>query len=991
MLTLSVPSKKIKLWKNKDAVSGEVSVEANLQNPNAPLPPGDNPIVKTSFQVQGGSKLELGTAGAVSLGVKAGASAILVPIWQKHTAAAGSLVSQYDLAGSLTPKNMLLALAVGTEAGVSAEGSFQYSVLSAGATLEAGVDAGYVQVKSYGRNEKFGSVIEDFFSNLQVPSTITEPPAKGEVVAFEYGGYLNFGINASAGYEIKGTKAISIRDLKLSEHYQLGIVGKLGLTGSVAGRYSVEVRQGDDPDWARVIVRRKQSKEMAFAADVSVDGELQSEGLPQSGKEFLGAILGVNAKNWINMIDGFVDKAGNLSSIDDIKKRVDGLAGDFIEEWVGKAVDELPPGAEDFLGRVQKVVNSYRQLENNAVSLFDRYFDPLADRTEELTGHLLKLKKMTSWDQLEGEVNPMLWNIVRQLTDGDPLGWALGKVDLPGVGSVPSLVELKKRVDSTLSLIQDDAHEEIRRVIRLAKEQFHLDHLMDGLEQVSSSTNLKNLASSKLKHFASRLIGQELDKLENSKEIKKAAADIQEIVSMRDDFWKTFDEKLKDAAKQTFSLKLHAEYRRASERDALVDIDIRLKEKGQALPTGQQLMESAGRGDFRKILAQYQPKFVRLREGVLTHRITRESAFKFNIVGWHLNHSYESIHKLMVASKQQIVASENGQITVFTTLDMGVDSEKRHNRGTRNAEAVQTNFMLRFLGETRNVIRGSDFNEKDRQYAIEVITGRSAEYGVTFTDENTDPAELDDYLAFAKELGLDKVGATKEGLAPVLTLKDDTYGKIEANYNVRFTPEGIDALFTGGATVKQIRLLLRRIVMANYYGDGNIAESAWLYCSDKARELEKGNPNFVFTDSILGAAFPLSVTTPIPGLKPSNIRNTRENRFLVSVLFDIERDIISAFQELKKLLNSKTKVQLKDYEERLKDFGSALTKFDKIDRGENTVFAVFDGLIRLHSKAAEARASSLEFTAERDSQKRMVVFTLQAKAPQSAKEAGATG
>ena len=53
-----------------------------------------------------------------------------------------------------------------------------------------------------------------------------------------------------------------------------------------------------------------------------------------------------------------------------------------------------------------------------------------------------------------------LWQVLQQLTDGDPLGWILGQIekrDQDGnLTPVPSLVELQSRVQQTLDLMKID-------------------------------------------------------------------------------------------------------------------------------------------------------------------------------------------------------------------------------------------------------------------------------------------------------------------------------------------------------------------------------------------------------------------------------------------------------------------------------------------------------------------------------------------------------
>ena len=136
---------------------------------------------------------------------------------------------------------------------------------------------------------------------------------------------------------------------------------------------------------------------------------------------------------------------------------LDGLAMDYLGAFAGKALDRLTSVSE--IAAVQqklaKVVASYRKLDERAIALFDRFFDPAANRIGELADKLDELNALTSWDRLKGDIDPALWNIVQQLTDGDPLGWALGLV--PGT-TIQSLPALKERIASSLSLIRDGAH-----------------------------------------------------------------------------------------------------------------------------------------------------------------------------------------------------------------------------------------------------------------------------------------------------------------------------------------------------------------------------------------------------------------------------------------------------------------------------------------------------------------------------------------------------
>ena len=83
-----------------------------------------------------------------------------------------------------------------------------------------------------------------------------------------------------------------------------------------------------------------------------------------------------------------------------------------------------------------------------------------------------------------------------------------------------------------------------------------------------------------------------------------------------------------------------------------------------------------------------------------------------------------------------------------------------------------------------------------------------------------------------------------------------------------------------------------------------------------------------------------------------------------------------AFEDLDALLASTTPIKTADLEDRLEGFGKALDAFDGFDNGENSIFAVFDGLVQLQGGGNASRASALTFTSMKDGEERTKVFTL---------------
>ena len=332
------------------------------------------------------------------------------------------------------------------------------------------------------------------------------------------------------------------------------------------------------------------------------------------------------------------------------------------------------------------------------------------------------------------------------------------------------------------------------------------------------------------------------------------------------------------------------------------------------------------------------------------------------------------MHLVIVNTEQQIRDSGNGFLTVFTSIDMKADSQRRR-RGSKGEETILSNFLLRLLGETK--LSDSSFDKAGEQYLIDVITGMSARYSVTFTDEDTSSQELDDYLLFARQIGLDAAGATRAALEPFLEVKNGSFGKTASTYEVRYMPAAVETLLNSQPGRDDIKRILRRIVLANYFSHPTLQSVGWLYASDDVRALaERHGPNFIDSESILGNAT-VRLSSPIPGLlPPKNFSNVRMIRSNVAVLFRIEDDIVRAFQDLTKLLQSTKQIKTSELEDKLESFGKALDGFDAFDEGENSIFAVFDGLIQLKTSASRARASSLTFVSSKDGAEHTKVFTL---------------
>jgi hypothetical protein len=936
--------------------TGQLTVDTGDLQVTQPPDPSNPTLLKANFDASGSQKFSLGGDNTVQLGVTASTSLELVSIFSTTQGASRDLLAANDI-GQFFDKpvnsdKIVLGLNVGGSAQLTASGSFNYSALKAGFELNAGADGGYTYLRAL-TNAPIVPLLKDFFSRMRLPEQASASIQAGEALSLRYSGYLKLAAEASAGYELAGTKSVALGQLALSEKYDLSILGKVGLTGSIAGQYSIIVSGSDElAGWARVHVHRDKSTSFGVAADVNVGFKNQLDNLPSNANEFLGAALGVNAKNFLNVFQ----KARELSDFDKFKAAIDGLAQRYISEYVDKGFNELSSVSEftSFLDSVNKVVTSYQQLGDRAVTLFDRYFDQIPD----LTAFLNRIQGLGAGglDTLRKDLGPTAWNILSQLTDGDPLGFLLQQVSVGGV-KIDALSELQKRAGSVLDLIKSAAHDEIRKAVALAKQSFGLDTFFSDLAKIDTVDELKSLANEKIGQFVTRLVGRSLD---SSANIKLAFQEVQAVLTKIDGFKDKLYSAFKEALNSSYTVALHAEYSRTSETDALVDVLINL-----AQPASADLLAQAGKGDFEQILSTADTNLVRLREGVFTHRTRRESAFKVNIIGWHLNYNYEGFDRVITEVEQRLVPSDRG-ITVFTTADLQVERMRK-----RQNEQMHVNFLLRAIGESAKAVKADG---RTGSYLIDALNSLTARYELSFTDDDTSATELQDYLAFAKDVGLDSKGATLSVLDPLLPrAANGGFGKIQTSYDIRFGEKAVTALSTLKAVSPQmeqsIRTSMRHMVLSNYLKTDGMHDVAFAYATPGVFDLFKTEGFAEFTNHFQRT---FNVTLPnFPIFAPATVTLDRTELNFVQTLYQIETSMVDSFRDLTQLMSSGASIDPQTFEKKLGKFGSALELFDKFDQttndhgiGTNTIFLMFDMLVRLAAPGGNANVSMLTLDSE---------------------------
>jgi hypothetical protein len=936
--------------------ASEIALDVSRLKLTDPIPEDlQGPVASVAFKGAGETPFALGQDDTVKVGLSASADVQVVSIFAGAKGRALELLRANGLGDYFDdPANaahVVLAFDAGASVAGSVAGSFAYSFLKPSFKVTAGADGGYAYLRAMDKSRPVREILPAFFRSMRLPEQMTPPPGPGEAIALHYGGYLRLGAEVSAGYELTGTKSIALGQLALSEKYALSVVGQIGLAASLAGQFAIVVSGVTaDPGWVRVQVRRRRARDLKVAADVNVVFDQRLDHLPTSADEFLGAVLGVNAKSFLQVLR----RAHELSDFDAFRKAVDGLAQRYVGELIGKGFDALQARTEfgAFMKRVNRIVTSYEQLEDRAVTLFDRYFDELG----RLTSFLDEIAALTpeTLATLRKRLDPERWKMLAQLTDGDPLGFLEARAQK---ALAARLAELKRRASAALELARGEAHAEIREAIGLAKRRFGVDVLFRELSKVDTVDELQALASDKVGLFVTRLVGRSLDSAAN---LKAALKEVKAVLDKLDGFAAKLYDAFRAAANASYSMALHAEYSRASEADALVDVLINGGD-----PRGAALLAEAGRGELERVLTMGDTDVVRLLEGVLTHRTRRHSAFKVHIVGWHLDYRYEGFDRVITETEQRLIPSESG-ITVLTTASVEIARARK-----RRLEEVQASLLLRALGESAGVIAAG---EGDRGYVIEALSSLAARYELSFTDEDTSEVELRDYLAFARDVGLDTEGATLEGLAPLLPrAANGGFGAVSAAYEVRFGRESLEALLKVKKVTPKaeeaIRAGMRRMVLANYLKDEGLHDVAFAYATPAVFTRFQAEGPASFTNRTV-REFPVAV--PLDGLAaPGRVVLNQVELNTLATLYNIENAMVSSIRELYAVLTSTKPLTPAAFERKLGRFGDAMGAFDRFDQGHNTesvgtttLFEMFRLRARQASPAAPVSAAVLRLKSE---------------------------
>ena len=934
------------LTKQFSGGSGDIVASIQLEDPTKPLVENENDLLSIKLGLTASKPLVLGNGG-LKLNIKSSTSATLTPFWSLPAdAARRKQLSELGLDRFWTDgKNadrLLLAFDVGASADVSAGGSVKLSPWTIGATLEAGVDAHYVYAKPYPETEPSSDVVDDFFRSVTTPSSLDHALARDEALLWELGGALTFGVKASAGYEMATLRRSSVGGLKLEENFGFRALGSLSFQTQLAGRYRIEIRGIGDNKMV-VTLRKSDRRAYAIAAEIGVDLKTHIDGLPQHANDFLGALLGVRAKNWFDRIV----EIGQYSDPAELEKLVDGLTKKFIAKWSGTALDSfltmLPADLKKVMDDIKKVGEAYVSLEDRVVSIFERFFDAkTAQLAKNAATALAWINTLPSFSDLKGKVlNDEQSELLDLLTEGRLLDYIA-----EGDAALKRVKDLARKI-LDLDAAEDAISKKIREVIQQAKSEFALDTLLKEAASFDADT-LKAKVNQKVYAFVERWVGRAFDQLEKS-ELNDVLAEIRAASKNFQTFANRWYDKLQKAADQSITAEIHAAYNRESNDASLFKFELDFSKRAADC---KRIMGQIERADFSGIVDPSNADFVNILQGALTDAVKRTRTLTVNAVLNGEKWSYRNVSGI-VQNTEQKITSGSGGIVVDTTLTTSVTHERE-----RQKERLFTDFVFNFVAQSTDPA----FDKHDRRFLLDSIRDMSAHYDLVQSDSHTTATELQDYLALATELGFGKAtdGVVNDLQSLLQKNANGEYGDTKLTYQVRFDDAGVAAMFSHSVPEKELRSLMRKLLLWNYV-HANKPELGWAYYYAVERDFALAQPNDFRTHSDEWVPLPaVAANRPFPNLKPPERILLRQfTRRILYVLYVFENAAVAALEKVRNLVGGATPFEPKHFQNAMADFANALNGYDEFDDGPNTIFALMDAMIRLATPGAPRRSSLL--------------------------------
>ena len=910
-------------------------------------------VAEVNFKFANEEKFRFGSEGGIRLSVSAGAAHKIQLIWPDEDE---ETLKALGLSEFLTDEKLYARLFFMANGDLAADAKIPVGTLSATFGVAVGGEVAYERLKVYDAESSAKEILGDLLAGTRLPQqvdSVAEIPEPGEALITRFDGYLKLKAGMNWGYEMTGSRSIEFNQLRLDLDYALRAMATVSAGYSLAGDFSIEARRGAEDGWARFVVRKSRDSQFDFAADFGIDGKIELKGLPQSADEFLIRLIGADAKTVLS----YFHKARKYSSLDELEKALTPMIKSFVHEWsldlINKALSN--DTLQDFLGAARQVVETYNNLDARIVNLYHSYLDEIPQLRRALgllagapvPADLVELTETDDEDEQKAAMDA--WDIAQIL-------W--GTSVYPLLLQNQKFAEFSDLARKAQSFVEDGATAPVRIFLTKLKSATRLDPLFEKLGEIKTVDQLRQIGDERLQELAGRLIGTAFDKIENSR-LNDALKHLQNSLNKIDDFKNAWYERIKKAVNDKVTFDLHYAYTQASHDQKLIDVELNLNRA-----EGRELARAAAAGDFSGVLESYNLNYARINEVFFKHNIERSAHLQINVMGW----DYDCLKQLTQNVEHSIEAVGGGLLHVYA---IETSIKQRREKGRKFKEIVESNFLLRAVGETFQP-EGDSSNAADsanRRYLLQTLKNLTAQYELFESDERASVEELKHYLDLAEFLGLfGKKGreAFIEGLRKQFP---GGLGKVKINYIVRYDDAALRAAL-GAVSGNELRDLarqtMRHLIGAKFAG---MKQTDWLapvgfaYLTPSVYEVYKRGFTALKQSNIV-------VTLPrwFTRGEPREVLLRREDKDRLSALYSIEDRYVDRLVKLDgvldRALKEKKPIPLDELKEAARKFVEMAGELD--EWRDNAFFAIFDKIVEAalkkspHAKAAREPAMVME-------------------------------
>ena len=814
-------------------------------------------------------------------------------------------------------------------ASASAAARVPSGALKIGLGARGGGHAVYERFDAYPVRQPITEVIDDAIRSLRLPAQVagrdTLPGAR-EVLSTTLDGYLQLSADVAWGAILANTRQIEAGQLALEFQSTLAVAATAAAKYRLAGTFAIQCcRSGDR---ARFIVRKARESTFTFAADLTIDAEFRTVGLPGTADEFLGKLVGGDVDRVLRTLD----RLQRFDSLDTIKEAVGTWVGDGLSELalllIGKVLDAGT--ATEFLEALREVSAQYTSLDARVARLYQDSLDdvPGLARTLEI------LAAIREPDALKRVSDARVFVVFRKLA-GDRLYDVL-----LNAGEFGNVLEI---VDQARDFILNGS-EKLKKAIHVLQTRFALDPLIRRLHELSSPEALETLSDQQLRRLVALLLERPFEAIEHA--AGRAFEELQAALDALDRFNQRWYEQLLQAANSKFKTTVAAEFSRASSSQALLDVEIDV-----STPEGRRRAGRAAVGDFEEVLSDAASTGVTLREAVLTHTVTRQAQLRVNVLGFE----FKRVSRLISSSTDQFQQTGAG-LLLLHAFETTSEIER-----SRREERTLMRFMLR--GAAEGFASRADAVQR---HLIETLREMSAAYDFEIEDSRTSNEELLEYLDLAQSLGL--IASPGAFLAELQRELPAGWTRVKVQYAVRYEPEALAATFTRdtAALLRQARgalvsLVGRALIVP---GKPNDARLGLAYQDERVRAAYQ-------------RAFPGVPSGSVTVFVPAYVTRSRGRvealpdvqKTLLGGVFTVERKYLDALGKLDQMMDrlranpatARTPVTARQLDDIVEDFVGFADSFPSTKR-VNPFFGTFDALVLEAVPRARRAALVLEIT-----------------------------